>query len=193
LLKWLGILCLVAASGIAGYIGWALWGTGLATQRAQNELRPTFVDRIDTKDPSQAPPPDRVRIPGSAYAEIIIPRIDLDMIVVEGTETADLEQGPGHYVTTADPWQDDGRVGIAAHRTTFLAPFGNLDQMRDGDEITLRTEYGTYRYVVNDVFVIPTEGSGKVLTQTEQPTLVLTTCNPKYSNTERLIVTADRV
>jgi sortase A len=193
LLKWLGILCLVVASGIAGYIGWALWGTGLATQRTQNAIAPPFIARIDTKDPSQAPPPDRVRIPGSAYAQILIPRISLNMIVVEGVEAADLEQGPGHYSNTADPWQDHGRVGIAGHRTTFLAPFGNLDQMREGDEITLRTEYGTYRYVVNAVFVVPTDGSGKVLTQTEQPTLVLTTCNPKYSATERLIVTADRV
>jgi len=46
---------------------------------------------------------------------------------------------------------------------------------------------------VNDVFVIPTEGSGKVLTQTDTPTLVLTTCHPEYSATQRLIVTADRV
>jgi sortase A len=193
LLRWLGIVCLVAASGIAGYVGWTLWGTGLTTQRAQNELRPTFVNRIDTKDPGLAPPPDRFRLPGSAYAEIIIPRIHLDMIVVEGTDAAALERGPGHYPDTADPWQDHGRVGIAGHRTTYLHPFGNLDEMKVGDQITLRTEYGTFRYVVNDVFVVPTEGSGKVLTQTDRPTLVLTTCHPEYSATQRLIVTADRV
>ncbi len=193
MLRWLGIVCLVVASGIGGYIGWTLWGTGLATQRSQDSLRTSFVDRIDTKDPRQAPPPDRLRLPGTAYAEILIPRIDLDMIVVEGTEAADLEKGPGHYETTADPWDDTGRVGIAGHRTTYLHPFGNLDQLQVGDEITLRTEFGTFRYTVNDVFVVPTEGSGSVLTQTADPTLVLTTCHPKYSATQRLIVTADRV
>jgi LPXTG-site transpeptidase (sortase) family protein len=192
-LKWVGIACLILASGIAGYIGWTLWGTGLATARSQEFLRPPFVERIDTKDPSEAPPPDRLRLPGSAYAEIVIPRIDLDMIVVEGTDAADLEMGPGHYSTTADPWQDHGRVGIAGHRTTYLHPFGNLDQMQVGDEIVLRTEFGTFRYSVNDVFIVPTEGSGSVLTQTADPTLVLTTCHPKYSATERLIVTADRI
>ena len=191
MLKWLGILCLVVASGVAGYIGWALWGTGLTTQRAQTEIGLTFPERIDTKTPGQAP--DRPPLPGTAYAQILIPRIDLNLYVVEGVDAVDLESGPGHYSQTADPWDDTGRVGIAGHRTTFLAPFGDLDQLRDGDEITLRTEYGTFRYVVNDVFVIPTEGSGTVLSQTDQPSLVLTTCHPEYSATERLIVTANRV
>jgi sortase A len=190
-LKWVGVLCLVTASGLAGYIGWTLWGTGLTTQHAQEQLRP-FVGRIGTKT-GQPPPPDRLRLPGTAYAEIVIPRIDLDMIVVEGTDEAALEKGPGHYTDTADPWLDTGRVGIAGHRTTYLHPFGNLDQMQVGDEITLRTEYGTFDYMVDAVFVVPAEGSGKVLAQTARPTLVLTTCNPEYSAAQRLIVTADRV
>ena len=57
----------------------------------------------------------------------------------------------------------------------------------------MRTRYGTYRYEVDRVFVIPSGGSGRVLVQTPRPTLVLTTCNPKYSSSERLIVTARRV
>lgn len=192
-MRWLGRACLVLAAGVAGYIGWTLWGTGLTTQRAQEELRPSFVERIDTKDPREAPPPNRLRLPGTAYAQILIPRIDLNLIVVEGTDAVDLENGPGHYSDTADPWEESGRVAIAGHRTTYLAPFGNLDEMRTGDEITLRTEFGTFRYEVNDVFVIPTEGSGVVLEQTAEPTLVLTTCHPEFSDAERLIVTADRV
>jgi sortase A len=115
------------------------------------------------------------------------------MVVVQGTDEEQLKEGPGHYTDTADPWDDTGRVGIAGHRTTYLAPFGNLDKMQVGDPITLETEAGTFRYRVNDVFVVPSEGSGVVLDQTDDPTLVLTTCNPKYSSSERLIVTADRV
>ena len=190
-MRWVGILCLVVASGIAGYIGWALWGTGLATQRAQDSFASSFPERIDTRTPEQAP--DRPPLPGSVYAQIMIPRIELNMFVVQGVDAVDLEQGPGHYQDTADPWDDAGRVGIAGHRTTYLAPFGNLDRMQIGDDITLRTEFGTFRYVVNDVFVVPTEGSGTVLTQTADPTLVLTTCHPRYSASQRLIVTADRV
>jgi LPXTG-site transpeptidase (sortase) family protein len=65
--------------------------------------------------------------------------------------------------------------------------------MRVGDPITLRTEYGTFAYRVTEVFVIPSDGSGVVLSQTVEPTLVLTTCHPKYSSYQRLIVTAEQV
>jgi sortase A len=115
------------------------------------------------------------------------------MIVVQGTDEESLKKGPGHYPDTADPWDATGRVGIAGHRTTYLAPFYSLDSMRGGDPITIRTEYGTFEYVVTRVDVISEAGSGIVLTQTEDPTLVLTTCNPRYSSSQRLIVYADRV
>jgi LPXTG-site transpeptidase (sortase) family protein len=62
-----------------------------------------------------------------------------------------------------------------------------------GDPITLRTEFGSFEYRVAEVFVIPSEGSGVVLGQTAEPTLVLTTCHPRYSSSQRLIVTAERV
>jgi LPXTG-site transpeptidase (sortase) family protein len=65
--------------------------------------------------------------------------------------------------------------------------------VREGDPITLKTAYGVFTYRVDHVFVIPSTGSGVVLDQTVRPTLVLTTCNPRFSASERLIVTADRV
>ncbi len=191
LLRVAGAVSLALAFGIGGYVGWLLWGTGLTTQRWQSELRPSFEKRIDTQDPS-APGASKVRIPGSAVAIIDIPSIDLNMVVVEGTDTGSLKEGPGHYSDTAYPWQDHGRVGIAGHRTTYLHPFFNLDEVRTGDRITLATEYGTFAYLVTRVFVVsPSDAS--VLEQTKEPTLVLTTCDPKYSASQRLIVTADRV
>jgi sortase A len=84
-------------------------------------------------------------------------------------------------------------VGIAGHRTTYLHPFYSLDRVAPGDLITLRTAHGTYIYRVTKTFVIPADGSGYVLNQTNKPTLVLTTCAPRYSATHRLIVTADRI
>ena len=189
--RWFGIACLVIAAGIGGYIGWLLWGTGLETKAAQKTLRTDFLPIIGTLTPDGSP--TVAPLPGEAYAEILIPRISLDMIVVEGTDTADLKSGPGHYADTADPWQEHGRVGIAGHRTTYLSPFWNLQQMRAGDQITLRTAYGVFEYRVVHVFVVPSSGSGIVLDQTARPTLVLTTCNPRFSASQRLIVTADRV
>jgi sortase A len=189
--RWFGIACLVAASGVGGYIGWLLWGTGLQTKEAQHTLRADFVPSIGTESLGNGQ--TAAPLPGDAYAEIVIPRISLDMIVVEGTDTNDLKSGPGHYSDTADPWDDHGRVGIAGHRTTYLSPFWNLQQMRVGDPITLRTVYGDFTYRVDEVFVVPSSGSGVVLDQTVRPSLVLTTCNPRFSASQRLIVTADRV
>jgi len=185
-----GVLFVVAAFGVSGYVAWLLWGTGLTTQREQARLRPQIERVLNTKDPTKSP--NVVKLPGDAVAILVIPRIDLNMVVVEGTDTESLKKGPGHYSNTAYPWQEHGRVAIAGHRTTYLHPFYSLDELRPGDPIILKTEYGTFRYVVTRSFIIA-PSDGWVLDQTEAPTLVLTTCNPRYSATQRLIVTADRV
>jgi sortase A len=189
---WFGMVCLMAAAGFAGYVGWSLWGTGLHTAEAQERMRTEFERNLGgtPADPSTAP--ERVPL-GDAYAQIEIPAIDVNFMVVQGTSYEDLKDGPGHYPDTADPWDDAGRVGIAGHRTTYQAPFFDLEELVPGDALTVRTRYGTYRYEVDEVFVIPAAGSGRVLTQTPRPTLVLTTCHPKYSSSERLIVTARRI
>jgi sortase A len=189
--RWLGLVCLMGAAFFAGYVAWLLWGTGLETKQAQNDLRAGLEQVIDHPKPvADAPKPGERIIPGSAYGVIQIPRIDLDMVVVEGTDYTSLKMGPGHYPDTANPWDGTGRVAIAGHRTTYLAPFFNLDQVQEGDEIMLLTEFGTYTYTVTRNFVLPEEGSGIVLEQTHDPTLVLTTCNPKYASSQRLIVEA---
>jgi sortase A len=195
-----GFGCLMLGSGIAGYVAWLLWGTGLETARAQERLR-TEVSRL-WDDPTPAPEREERYLPGEAYAAIVIPSIDVDFVVVEGPRAAPvrspawtvaLKKGPTHYPDTADPWDGTGRVGIAGHRTTYLHPFLNLDRVRRGDRIELVTRHGTFVYEVDRTFVLPEAGSGVVLEQTVRPTLVLTTCHPKYSSRERLIVTATQV
>jgi sortase A len=191
-LRWFGIACLLAATGIGGYLGWLLWGTGLETRHQQSQLEQQFRREMRPLPPGQTAD-GRPAPPGSVYGELVIPRISLDMFVVQGTSYEDLKSGPGHYAGTADPWDRKGRVGIAGHRTTYLAPFWNLQEMRTGDPIVLRTTRGTFRYTVSRVFVMPEATAGVVLDQTVHPTLVFTTCNPRFSASQRLIVTADRV
>jgi sortase A len=133
-----------------------------------------------------------VKVPGGAVAILRIPAIDLDYVVVEGTDTESLKKGPGHYSDTAYPWEGSGRVGIAGHRTTYGAPFWSLDELEEGDRIVLATEYGIFDYRVTGSRIIsPSDGS--VLSQTRRPTLVLTTCNPRFSAAQRLVVFAARV
>jgi sortase A len=185
------ILLIAAGLAIGGNLAWELWGTGFTTQRLQAQLRQGFEPRINTL-PLKDPTANKVRVPGHAVAILRIPRIHLNMVVVEGTDTESLKKGPGHYTGTAYPWQDHGRVAIAGHRTTYLHPFYYLNEMKPGDAIILATEYGTFRYLVTKVIII-VPSDAWVLNQTDRPTLVLTTCNPRYSAAQRLVVVADRV
>jgi len=192
LLRGFGRLCFFAAAFVAGYLLWILWGTNLVTDRAQAELRAEFDTKLEHQTP---PPPDDeiVRVPGSAVAKIVIPRMELDMIVVDGTSTKDLERGPGLFPDSKMPWQPHGRVAIAGHRTTYKAPFWDLDTLRMGDEIQLQTEHGTFDYrVYRTEIVAPTASQVADPDATENPTLVLTTCTPRFSAEQRLVVFAER-
>jgi sortase A len=190
-LRVVGLALILAALVIGGYVWWQLWGTGFTTRAAQNELRPEFERRVATVAPEEAPA-RAANVPGDAVAIIKIPKLDLDLVVVEGTDTESLKKGPGHYSKTSYPWEDAGTTAIAGHRTTYGAPFWSLNELRTGDKIVLQTEYGIFEYRVTGSRIIePSDGS--VLEDTRRPTLVLTTCNPRFSSAERLIIFADRV
>jgi sortase A len=191
ILRIAGLVLIGGALALGAYIWWTLWGTGFATAAAQEDIRPEFERTIGSSTPEEAPP-KVAHVPGDAVAIIRIPKIDVDYVVVEGTDTESLKKGPGHYTDTAYPWEATGRVGIAGHRTTYGAPFWSLNELRPGDRIVLATEYGIFEYRVTGTEIIsPSDGS--VLRATEDPSLVLTTCNPRFSAAERLIVFADRV
>jgi sortase A len=190
-LRFIGQTCLVLAFILAAYIVWLLWGTGIYTARQQDALRQQIESRIAVaeRNPHAGEP---TILPGRAYAILQIPSIDVDVVVVQGTDVVDLKAGPGHYARTDDPWDPEGRVGIAGHRTTYGAPFWDLNEVRPGDEIRLVTELGTFGYEARGVReVLPT--AGEVLRPAGQPSLVLTTCAPRFSAARRLIVIASRV
>ena len=124
---------------------------------------------------------------GDSLTRIKIPRLNVDTVVVEGTTPSALRAGAGHYEQTALPC-DIGNSAIAGHRTTFGKPFANLDQLRTGDTIELETPIGgcVYRLTTDPWVVSPSDMS--VLDTTPDRSLTLTTCHPKGSAAERLIV-----
>lgn len=125
---------------------------------------------------------------GQPIGELKIPKIGLDKVVVEGTGTDDLRLGPGHYIGTPMPGQP-GNAAIAGHRTTYGAPFYNLDQLRPGDPIDITTVQGSFVYVVTGTTIV-SPSDNTVLDSTSRPTLTLTTCNPRWSSSQRLVVQA---
>ena len=126
---------------------------------------------------------------GHAIGMIRIPRIDAHYAVVQGTDTASLRKGPGHYPNTNFPGEG-GTVAIAGHRTTYLAPFNQVDKLKKGDEIELDMPYGKLTYEVESTKIVdPTELS--VVDQVRgRERLVLSACHPLYSASQRIIVFA---
>jgi sortase A len=125
---------------------------------------------------------------GQAIGRIVIPRIDLDVIAVQGTDTASLEQGPGHYPGTPLPGQS-GTTAFAGHRTTYLAPFRHLDQLEAGDEIRIEMPYARLAYRVQGTRVVAPTDLG-ILHRAPYQRLVLTACHPLYSASERIVAFA---
>ncbi len=125
---------------------------------------------------------------GDAIGRIAIPRIGAGFDVIQGTDTPSLEKGPGHYPSSAFPGL--GRtVAIAGHRTTYLAPFRHIDQIRGGDRIVLSMPYARFTYVVEyRRIVLPT--ALWVTDDVGYDRLVLSACNPLYSAKQRIIVFA---
>lgn len=185
------------------FVAYQLWGTGLATSRAQESLANRFESLQQTTptatDPATAPTDLPIPEPGDPIGRIQIPRIDVDFIMVQSVDLRYLQNGPGHFPQTPLPGQP-GNSAFAGHRTTYKAPFNRIDELAPGDVITVTTLQGTFTYVVDrhvgedgtldsgHFIVKPTDLS--ILDQDKGNRLTLMACNPKYSAATRIVVTA---
>jgi sortase A len=154
---------------------------------------PAPLDSVPTSAPSDTVA--AVSLPpiaeGDPIARIEMPRIGVDKIVVAGVEKNDLKKGPGHYPETPLPGQL-GNAAIAGHRTTFGQPFFDVDKLADGDEIILTTLTGRYVYrVTGQQIVSPSDYQVIATTDPTRATLTLTSCHPKYTARERIIIFAE--
>jgi sortase A len=125
---------------------------------------------------------------GAAIGRISIPAIGVGFEVVQGTDTGDLERGPGHYASTAFPGLGQ-TVAIAGHRTTYLAPFRNINALKPGALITLQMPYATFVYKVQ-YHRITSPTAWWITEDVGYERLVLSACNPLYSAAQRIVVFA---
>lgn len=135
---------------------------------------------------------------GGALTRIIIPKLEVDTMVVEGTSLKALAAGAGHYRGTPLPGEI-GNVAIAGHRTMNGKPFGNLDQMRPGDRIQLITPFARHTYEVIEGFDghanpwVTAPNDWAVIAPSTNALLTLTTCHPRGSDKQRMAVRAKLV
>lgn len=208
----LGKFLISVGVGVLLFVAWTLWGTGFATDRAQAGLESDFGRQapVDARELSRQGV-ESIEVddsfgpgPGEAVFRIVIPKIDVRAMVVEGVETEHLRKGPGHYpdcrrgfekplcTTEEAVWPGEvGRVIVSGHRTTYGGPFYEIDRLRRGDEIRLETKWGDFTYEVTGSEIVPPNAQDIATPISDRPELVLTTCNPRFSAAERLIVSAE--
>ncbi len=213
-MKWvrvLGKLLISMGIGVLLFVLWTLYGTGLYTHRQQTALaeefdrQPAFEVRTKAgKALPPGPPPGYDPAPGEPVFRMHLPTIEDDpMMVVEGVDTDELKLGPGHYPSCRPGFErplctkyeesfpgEKGRVIVSGHRTTYGQPFWALDELEAGDPVHFETRWGDFTYVVREKEIVPPD-SRAIVVESDEAELVLTTCNPKYSAAERLIVYAD--
>ena len=203
LLRGAGWTFIGMGSFVLYFLVYQLVGTNAVTGRGQNELRNELQREWSAPSaaPSQQPKDPRKVVPrrvaaGKPLAVLDIPKVRLDnKVVVEGVGREELRKGPGHVPSTVLPGQD-GTFGVSGHRTTYGAPFYRLNELAKGDNITVVTREAVYTYTVTRTAIVrPTDT--QVLNNVAGPdgkpkaTITLTTCHPRYSARQRLIVFGD--
>jgi sortase A len=189
------LLAFVALAMVAGGAGLALYPF-YTDWRAGRQQR-TLATQLDTPQSREVYLARKVQ-DGKPLTRIIIPRLSVDSIVVEGISLEALAAGAGHYQMTPLPGEV-GNVAIAGHRTMNGKPFANIDTLKAGDSIVLVTPFARHSYEVVAAFDghanpwITKPDDWKVIEPTTDPMLTLTTCHPRGSSKQRLVVRAKLV
>jgi sortase (surface protein transpeptidase) len=196
------------------FVVYELFVTDLLNEGRQSDLSQQLHEQWD-EGTAASPTTPRADLTGGAFAVLYIPRLGLDYqrVVLDGTSEGQLTQGPGHYEGTALPGEP-GNMGLAGHRVGKGSPFLDLDQLRPGDPIVVETVDSWFVYrVLGDVATgdLEADPSGIPGQEIVRPTdiqvlspipngpadaaptgsyLTLTTCHPRFSARQRLIIHA---
>ncbi|UQX88575.1 class E sortase [Jatrophihabitans telluris] len=212
------------------FVVYEVWVSNIYAHQRQDKVKNNYQaavakgqDPLKGQDRLNLPSGKQVVLPaGQGFANLYIPTFGKDFAwtIVEGTNDADLERGPGHYPGTAIPGQI-GNFSVAGHRVGKGEPFLNLDQLNPGDDIVVQTAANWYVYqVLGDKSLLKSKGQavalgtadsqgvvGREIVSPSQVSVIdkvpdhpdaspsralltLTTCHPKYTANQRLIIHA---
>jgi sortase A len=182
----LSLILVVGSGWLAGYPFYTDWRAARQQRALADAFRaPALKDAFDNGG---------VGI-GSPLTRLMIPKLGVDIVVVEGTSPRALAAGAGHYQSTPLPGEL-GNMAIAGHRNINGKPFGEIDQLEPGDKIILVTPSSRFTYVVSEPQGrsrnpwVTKANDWSVIAPTETASLTLTTCHPYGSNKQRLVVRA---
>ncbi|MBA2461919.1 MAG: class E sortase [Actinobacteria bacterium] len=212
LARTLGTLLIVAGLLMLGWVvtvwQWQDPFTAVIHEFDQRELSKSFERRVDlVVRPTRRPAATAAEVRrgvgrearawsrdsgrGAAIARLRIPRLGLNEIVVNGTDSETLKRGPGRYLGSGMPGEGE-LVYIAGHRTTYGAPFSHIDRLAKGDPVFLELPYGTLEYVVTGHRIVASNDLS-VLRSRGYEQLALQACHPRFFATQRYIAYAKPV
>ncbi|MEO7803811.1 MAG: class E sortase [Actinomycetota bacterium] len=174
----------------AGWLGAYPFYTDLRANKDQERLTVAFAT-VKTKDAFQ----NRELVEGSPLTRMVIPKIGVDTMVVQGLSLKALNTGAGHYQMTPLPGEP-GNVGIAGHRTMYGKPFQDIDKLVEGDKIELITPFAKHTYEMIGPFDghanpwVVAQNNWNVIDPTLEPMLTMTACHPKGSSKQRIVARA---
>jgi sortase A len=212
----LGTLLLIIGLGVLAWAAtvyfWKDPFTTAYTAYEQRKLESALDEQFETWKPAPTPKPRPVANPskptpprrddvrreaerfrlasedGDAVAKLTIPRLGLDVVLVNGTSSGDLRRGPGRHLDTFMPGERQ-LVYVAGHRTTYGAPFSNLDRLREGDMISVDAPYASIDYEVTRHSIVD-DSDLSVLESHNREELVLQACHPRFFSSQRYLVYA---
>lgn len=203
----LGELLITAGVLVLLFLGWQVWLGNLISGNAQSGEAQALSQSWSRDEPTKTPAPTQRPDPGpppieaapasgGQFANLIVPRLGADYIrpVAEGISADVLRAGIGHYPGTQTPGAV-GNAAFAAHRTGNGSPFFDIEKLQIGDSVYVETVMGWFRYVVRSLEYVPATGVGVLAPVPQAPgvtptdrVLTLTSCNPVYTASERIIV-----
>jgi sortase A len=206
----LGRIFVIAGVLLLFFTAYLLWGTGVYTKQQQSHFEKTLrtnplVSDEDLQARGEIPPARPKNEPnlGDPLFSIKIPKIGLDTVVVNGVRVDDLKKGPGLF-PACKPGEDSdecvegakypgekGNVAISGHRTTYGAPFFRVNELSKGDVIDLVAGRARYRYRVREQKILDPVSGFREVVQAGRAELTLTSCHPRFSASQRMIIKAD--
>ena len=193
-----GELLITAGLVLLLFCAYQLVWTNIAADRAQDRVSHTLREQWSRQGGGASPGPVRLSKSdfGKGFAFLHIPRLGrkYSVPIVQGVALPDLSRGVGHYPKTAVPGQI-GNFAVAGHRATNGEPFAHLDSVKVGDALVVETRTSWFSYVVDKVQIVDPSAvwvldpvPGKPAQQPTRQLITLTTCNPRWASTQRLIV-----
>jgi sortase A len=205
----LGRVFVLAGVLLLFFTAYLLWGTGVYTKQQQNTFektlanKPIVADRDVTGDKIPAARPSRPPKLGEPLFSLKVPKIGLDTVIVNGVGREELKKGAGLFpqcptggeecVREAKYPGEKGNVAISGHRTTYGAPFFRLNELQKGDTVDFVSGRARYRYKVREQKIVDPVAGFPAVEQHGRDEVTLTTCHPRFSAAQRLIIHADYV